>query len=355
MTSSMQERRGRPDPVQFEAQGVLRTAYSSPDPEAIIELVRDSYGVPVERARFLRRGLNDTYRLNGANHQQWVFRLYRRWRSAGDVAFETAWLAYLAGRGQPVIGPIASSDGSMFGEVVAAEGVRRFALFPYIDQLSTRPLDADWASCFGRALALLHNASDDFETPARRFVLDASHLLDQPLTAIGDNFVDAPKEVAKLRAAGTRINEILQGLDRRPGAFGPCHGDPHFENFVSAGGKPVWLDFDCGGLGWRMYDLAVVYWALKWKWPAWSVQYAASDDEIWGAFRGAYEAQRPVSQAEWSTFAPFVISRHIWALGLQAANADDWAAHNWLTSEFLATQVQFLTGLAAEMDFCLIV
>ena len=38
-------------------------------------------------------------------------------------------------------------------------------------------------------------------------------------------------------------------------------------------------------------------------------------------------------------------------LGLQAANADDWAAHNWLTGDFLAAQVQFLTGLAAELDF----
>ena len=132
MPSPMQERPGRPDPVQVEAQGVLRTAYSSPDPKALVDLVRASYGVPVERARFLRRGLNDTYRLNGAGHQQWVFRLYRRWRSAEDVAFETAWLAHLAGRGQPVIAPIATSDGSMFGDVVAPEGVRRFALFPYI-------------------------------------------------------------------------------------------------------------------------------------------------------------------------------------------------------------------------------
>ena len=87
MPSPMQERPGRPDPVQVEAQGVLRTAYSSPDPKALVDLVRASYGVPVERARFLRRGLNDTYRLNGAGHQQWVFRLYRRWRSAEDVNF----------------------------------------------------------------------------------------------------------------------------------------------------------------------------------------------------------------------------------------------------------------------------
>jgi Ser/Thr protein kinase RdoA (MazF antagonist) len=41
--------------------------------------------------------LNDTY-LAEADERRFIFRLYRTWRSAEDVAFELEWLDYLVAR-----------------------------------------------------------------------------------------------------------------------------------------------------------------------------------------------------------------------------------------------------------------
>jgi hypothetical protein len=57
---------------------------------------------------------------------------------------------------------------------------------------------------------------------------------------------------------------------------------------VDCEASPLWLDFDCGGLGWRVYDVATFYWALKLKWVGWSVEYADSDDAINKRARHAY-------------------------------------------------------------------
>ena len=118
-------------------------------------------------------------------------------------------------------------------------------------------------------------------------------------------------------------------------------------------GEPRWLDFDCGGLGWRVYDVATFYWALKLKWVGWTVTYAAPDDAVWRAFVDAYQAVRRLTPKEWRVLPAFVIARAMWGIGLQASNADDWAAYGWLTSAYFAEGLKFIRELAANLDYTL--
>jgi len=58
-----------------------------------------------------------------------------------------------------------------------------------------------------------------------------------------------------------------------------------------------------------------------------------------------------MSQEESRVLPAFVIARAIWGTGLQASNADDWAAHAWLTSPFFAEGLRFIRELAANFDY----
>lgn len=327
------------------------TQYSSPDTQALLERIQKDYeiGIP-KRVFFWSRGLNDTYMID-SERGNFVLRLYRRWRSEDDVTYELEWLSYLKERQACVVASIPNRAGRLFGSLSAPEGVRHYALFPYLESTRVTRMDRNCAGVFGRSLAEIHLASDGFHSDAARFELDVEHILDAPLRAIESSLKRFDKQVRAYRDICKTIRPSLQPLSRAAPAFGPCHGDVHFENLVFADGQPCWLDFDSGGMGWRMYDVATFYWALKWKWPRWGVDYVESDDTVWKAFVEAYTSVRPLSADDWELFPAFVLARYVWAVGLQAANADDWAAFSWLDEPYLDQQVKLIQACAEELSF----
>jgi Ser/Thr protein kinase RdoA (MazF antagonist) len=330
---------------------IFPTSYSSPEKHALLALIRAQYKLDcLSELKFLRRGLNDTYLIE-ADERRFIFRLYRTWRSAEDVEFELEWLDHLAAHNVPVVPAIRLFDQRRFGSLRAAEGIRCYALFPHAGEMQHPPVDRAFACLMGESLALLHRASDDFVSAAQRFRLDPAHLIEQPLRAIHQLFFRDRDALTLLDGIAAKVTSDLQTLSLTPPIYGPCHGDVHFENFCRLRSEPLWLDFDCGGLGWRVYDVATFYWALKLKWVGWSVEYADSDDAIWPAFVDAYQVVRGLSSEEWRVFPAFVIARTIWGTGLQASNGDDWAAHAWLTSPFFAEGLKFIRQIAADLDY----
>jgi Ser/Thr protein kinase RdoA (MazF antagonist) len=331
---------------------IFPTSYSSPEKHALLELIREQYGLDprVSEIKFLRRGLNDTYLLEG-DQGRFVFRLYRSWRTADDVAFELEWLDHLAAHNVPLLPALRLVDQRKYGSLRAAEGIRHYALFPHAGEIEHLPVDRALARLMGKSLAHLHRSSDDFVSAAQRFRLDLAHLIEQPMHAIHLLFFRDRDALTFLEGIAAKVASDLQTLPVTTPIYGPCHGDIHFENFCRFRGEPLWLDFDCGGLGWRVYDIATFYWALKLKWAGWSVEYADTDDAIWRAFVDAYQAARGLSPEEWRILPAFVVARHIWGTGLQASNADDWAAHSWLTSSFFKEQLKFIRQTAAILHY----
>jgi Ser/Thr protein kinase RdoA (MazF antagonist) len=80
-------------------RSAIQVRYSTPEPEALLREVVSLYeiGAP-RRIRFMRRGLNDTYRID-SERGSYALRLYRTWRTLDDVRYELAWLQHLAAKG----------------------------------------------------------------------------------------------------------------------------------------------------------------------------------------------------------------------------------------------------------------
>ncbi len=104
--------------------------------------------------------------------------------------------------------------------------------------------------------------------------------------------------------------ELRAGLEPQLGGleWGFCHGDFHGGNArQDADGTLRVFDFDCGGPGWRAYDLSVC-------------RLYCREDAQWEAFCRGYQEIRALSGATREGIRWFIVARQIWRIALFAEN-----------------------------------
>lgn len=289
--------------------------------EALADLAARDFGLPVTgAARLLQSGLNDHYRLPTSAGDV-VLRVYRSgWRSNEDVAWELALVDHLSQAGAPVAGCHQTLDGRRFVPLQASEGVRQVAVFAWAPGRYThfgatgqsRISPSHCAEPFGRSVATIHAAAGEFVAPTKRFQLDLDHLLSQPLLAIAAAFPQQKAEVAVLQQIAAELEQLLAAIGPSQLDWGPCHGDTSGGNSTYRDGEVIHFDFDCGGPGWRAYDLGVFLWSLTIN---------GHGEEVWQPFLQGYRAVRPLRDVDLAAVPVFAAARVIWLLGLWCANA----------------------------------
>jgi Ser/Thr protein kinase RdoA (MazF antagonist) len=246
-----------------------------------------------------------------------MLRVYRTgWRTPSDILYEMDVLNHLAGKGVPVSTPVARRDGSFVRELRAQEGPRPAALFTYAPGKEAYT-EEDYPQRYGSAVAAVHNAMDDFHSPHRRFSLDLGHLLDQQLAAIRPLVHHRPEDWQYFAQLGEKLRQRVTALPVEQLETGYCHGDFHGGNAHVDGETLTFFDFDCGGPGWRAYEIAVFLWNAV----------LAKKEEAeprWAAFLEGYTAVRPLKALDLAAVPLFVAIRHLWWMGLQCGNARDW-------------------------------
>jgi len=273
--------------------------------------------------RLLHRSLNDSYLVETAAGG-FVLRLSRaRWRSRDQLAVELAALDHLLARGIAAAQPVARSDGACIATLAAPEGERHAVLF--------RRAGGAWASAapidsarFGAAVAALHAASADLPADPRRAVLDLDCLLTQPLAAMRPFLDHRPGDREVLDGFAHRLRRRLATLPLDALDYGFCHGDLYEENALIGDEGVTLVDFDCSGMGWRAYDLAV----FRWRWGE-----DMAGEAAWAAFRDGYMARRPLAALDLAAVPLFVPLRAIWLRGLHCMTAEDWGVA-WLNEPY---------------------
>ncbi|ANC72354.1 phosphotransferase enzyme family protein [Deinococcus radiodurans] len=304
-------------------------------PTALAGLVSETYGLTQPALTLLRRGLNDTSRVQSGERRT-ILRVYRcGWRTPAEVGWELAFLQHLAGRGVRVSSPLPRADGALFGVLDAAEGPRAYAMFEYLPGRALENTPAD-AALYGQCAAGLHDAADPFTAPGR-LALDLNHLLTEPLRQMRPLLTEFPDLAAPLEAAAERTQARLTAL--APGlSWGACHGDLHEANARLTPENEVGLfDFDCAGPGFRAYDLAVYWWSQVTQ-----GQGAEEVQPLWDAFLGAYRERRPLTDADLAALPHFVAARALWFMGLMAGRAAEFGTET-LGRPFFEFGLNFLT------------
>lgn len=291
----------------------------------------------VEDCQLIRRGLSDSYLVRTAE-TCYVLRIYRpSWRTISEILYEMDMLCYLSQHGASVSQPLKRKDGLFIHGLNAPEGIRQMALFTYA-QGEPPVLTEEQSYQMGRATAQLHQASEGFTSAHTRFALDVNHLIHFPLRRAKPYLEHRPDDLTFLLTLadilGERLHELAPSLD-----WGICHGDATERNaHITPGGQVTFFDFDCGGLGWRVYDLATFRMNVRKR-----EQVAL----LWTAYLRGYMATRPLPPSDLEAEPLLFVARIFWSLGIFPATASDDLAEP-LDDPFINRQLRFLRPWAAQ-------
>lgn len=313
-------------------------SYSTLSPSAIVSLILREYELgEVVSCDFLARGLNDTFRVR-TRDTSYALRVYRAgWRSQAEIEWELDALAHLDRKGVPVAAPIANRRGKLLSMIDQPEGQRYVVLFTYAEGEQNGEHGEGQARAFGLAAAEMHLASDDFVSRHERFRLDLAHLIDDPLAATLPFLERRPDDQHYLRDFAGKIRERI-GTVQAKLDFGFCHGDLHGVNAAfGPGGRVVMFDFDCGGPGWRSYDIAVYRWSSALR----------NKDQNWKVFLAGYQERRPLPALDLEAVPLFVAARCIWIMGLHAANAS-FLGRSFLNDQYFDYWLKFIHNWEAK-------
>jgi Ser/Thr protein kinase RdoA (MazF antagonist) len=281
------------------------------------------YALPAPTGcHLLNSGFNDHYFVT-TPEGDYVLRVYHHgWRTAEEVEFELTALAHLQSRGVPVCGPIARRDGAYQSAVAALEGPRLAALFPFATGRVPAAASAEENRACARVMAQIHQHSDDFESAHARSVLDLHDLIDAPLAQLLPFLGHRPDDAAFMQSVATKLHA---GLESQLPAleWGFCHGDFHGGNArLDADGTLRVFDFDCCGLSWRAYDLAV---CRLW----------CAGEEEWDTFCAAYREVRPLPETTLAAIPWFIVARQFWWIGLHVTAWQQKGGDSFLDDRFL--------------------
>lgn len=313
-------------------------------PEALVANILPGYKVgPIAECKFYSGGFNHTYRIKTVGGRTYYLRAYRlKWRSLEDIQYELEVLNHLKGKGFAAAQPLPYEDGQFFCAVPAPEGRRYLVLFTEAPgvEISYEHEPEKTAQGYGQAVAQMHNALDDFSSSHRRFHLDIAHFIDQPLRNIEPFLAHRPEDWQYLQRFAENLRQRMLSLPASALEQGFCHGDLQgYHANVSSDGTLTFYDFDCGGYGYRAYDLAVFLWCCR-------LQDAVV--QRWELFLKGYQEIRCIHALDMRAAPIFVCARYLWHMGVHAQNTPDWGI-DFLNDEYFNSRLKDLRQ--AENDY----
>jgi Ser/Thr protein kinase RdoA (MazF antagonist) len=329
--------------TQFNTFPVIASILS---PEALIEDILPGFGIGrVSNCHFYSGGFNHTYRVKTSRGGTYYLRAYRlHWRTLDDVLYELEVLNHLERKGFPAIRPVPYKDGRPYCSLPAPEGTRLLALFTEAPgkEISYKQDAGDNARIYGRAVAQMHNALEDFSCRYPRFQLDLAHFIDQPLKHIQPFLAHRSEDWNYLLHFGQLLYRRILACSSDELELGCCHGDLQgYHANIGQDGTLTFFDFDCGGFGFRAYDLAVFLWCCR-------LQDAV--EARWAAYMQGYQETRAIHERDMQAIPLFVCARYLWHMGVHAQNSPDWGI-DFLNDDYFDDHLHDLRE--AEKDYLL--
>jgi Ser/Thr protein kinase RdoA (MazF antagonist) len=289
-------------------------------PEALAREILPGFGVgTVFECKFFSGGFNDTYRVKTADGQTYYLRAYRKaWRTLADIQYELDVLSHLKRKGFPAAQPVTYQDGQYFCAVQAPEGTRYLALFSECPgpEISYEHEPEKTAQTYGQAMAQMHNALSDFSSPHSRFHKDLAHFIDMPLRNVEPFLIHRSEDWGYFQSFAEKVRQRILALPAGELEMGFCHGDLQgYHANVAPDGTLSFFDFDCGGHGYRTYDLAVFLWCCR-------LQEAV--ETRWQPFLAGYRETRLLNDLDLRAIPLFVCCRYLWHMGVHTQNSPDW-------------------------------
>jgi len=237
--------------------------------EATARLALPRFGIaPAARLALVHHRENAVFRVDDPGDGcAWALRVHREgYRTSDEIRSELVWMDALRDAGVPTPRARPGADGDLL-QLVAPPGVARPLQVDVLAWIDGVPLDAGDDSpelhrLIGRTSALIQRHGRSWVPPPSfsRPTWDVDALIG-PRSLWGDYAeLDAlaPAQLELLHRAADVVRRRLGAFGRGADRFGLTHGDLMPDNILVANGVPHVIDFDDGGYGWYLYDLATL-------------------------------------------------------------------------------------------------
>jgi Ser/Thr protein kinase RdoA (MazF antagonist) len=312
---------------------VVHTTLSTRAVAAFVQSAFELPGSPT--VRLVNRGFNDIYEI--ATSPPLFLRIGRQARrSVAEAEAEGRALAEAHDAGVPVAIALRGRDGRFGQRVAAPEGDRAALLFaeaPGADAEDT-PAHA-WAQ--GRSLARLHGVRLSDVTAASLRRLDLVTMIEEPTARAVALLHDRPALVASVERVAAGVTRYVEGMQRDL-SVGLCHGDCHGYNAIIEGDVATLFDFDDGGVGWQVYDIATFLRTREFQ--------PSTCRELCSSFIAGYRSLRALPAADREALEAMAMVRELWTYGAHAEGAEHWG-DRWFHSIWIERRIE---ALAARFD-----
>lgn len=297
-------------------------AFAPADDLALAERALHDYELPDGATLdFVRHGENTIFRVD-ADDASFALRVHRpRYQTVDSLRSEMAWTESLAATGLIVAAPpLVGRDGEIVRRFTAEDGTER--LVTALRWMPGRPLASiDRLSMWhrlGELMATVHRHGRDWQRPAwfTRRTWDVEGLVgERPLWGDPLRLGDWDDEGAGLiEACQEAVRRHLTAASRDRDHFGLIHADLSFENvLVQDDGTTVLIDFDDGGFGWFLYDMAVSLFPFEDR-PG----FADRRDALVAGYRSVL----PLDDEDLAELPTFLMARRLATLGWIFTHAD---------------------------------
>lgn len=310
--------------------------YSIISPQQLAQFVSENFTTKVlNDCIFWCQGINDTYKLK-LDNTELIVRVYRhQWRNKEAILFEIDALNFLNERVKssyvscvyPTLLQTTNEetiqDHAKYSltEYPASEGDRFVIMTSAAEGNELNLNDLLSVNVYAKTLARLHIDTNHFISTSHRSELDSQHLLIDTAELIKPYLTNST-DLAWFSNLVINLNTTVSSLNKTSENYGFCHGDYNGVNAHIKNNKITLFDFDCCGLGYRIYDLATFKWAC--------ISNGLSEN-IWISFLNSYLTYRELTKEELSMLDDFVLIRQIWVMGLHCQTA---IAKGWLSEKY---------------------
>lgn len=291
-------------------------------PDSVAVVVREAYALEVSGCELVRSFVNDVYRVDTVTGP-FALKIYRHggW-SPDEVAWEQGLISHAAEAGAPVVAPVALSDGRLAGEVPYPEGVRPFALSPWVPGRKPRPPFTDEVyRAFGEVIGQFHAAGDTFRSAHSRRPFELGRDLDDSLAGVLEQLSEQPADRRIITDLAAHARGRIADLGQQGADWGICHGDVTMDNIHVTDQGVVLHDFDLAREGWRVGDLTGV-----------------RTTPHWDAFADGYTQRRELRTADlaalpWLQVVDLVSNLHFHLVRKPATRGTESLTEGWVDRE----------------------
>ena len=310
-------------------------SYSTLQISFLQTLLKERYGIDSASVVFLKRGFNDTYKINTGTGR-FILRIYRaKRRTIQEIRSELNFLLFLKEKHISLSVPLPDRDKQYIQEIASPEGSRYGVLFSFVEGESLRRPSVHQCRKAGEALGAIHQTLLESEQGSLSWNYEPDKIFSYVRSSVSKTLSGFPEDLVYLDRLEQEIQKRLLDANLKTGI---CHGNLQPENFYFlSSGEVSFIDFDFSGRGPLLYDLGAYMW----------YDHQGKTKEMLESFYAGYALYFPLSQKEKDLIPVFGTLRALFLMGMWNRFNDGESNPVWPADQ-ISGFVKKLKGWAAK-------